>query len=104
MKRNWDTIRKILLFIESSNESNPDVGYILKNTGIEINELYYHNSLLYDAGIIVDQRLSFAGHDFIDLIRNDDFWNHVKKTAEINNIGITIDLIKSLHKEFSTQS
>jgi len=113
MKRNWDTIRKILLTVESI----PDVSTQLTNsdisdkTGIDIQEASYHCKLMIDAGLIdgscrdyiggagtscLINRLTWDGHEFLDKIRNENVWNSMKTTLRKNGIDMSFDLAKTL--------
>ena len=91
MKRDFDLIRRILLEMESENESPS--GWI----DLEIEEwpedmVAYHVWLLFEAGLIEAQELSskdgyawkpktirWEGHEFLDSARNDKAWARVMK-------------------------
>jgi DNA-binding transcriptional ArsR family regulator len=89
MKRNADLIRKILMEIE--NFSHP-IGMVPLNIE-EYNdeEISYHLLLLEEAGFIeaynfsggdtlklVPKRLTWTGHEFLDLARNEQHWGKAK--------------------------
>ena len=94
MQRDLDLIRSLLLGIEaqgsggaaasgwqSSGESN----------GQSTETIHYHVQLLNDAGLVVadeivpgqwwPERITWAGHEFLDLARDEELWLSV--TAEI---------------------
>jgi hypothetical protein len=49
------------------------------------------------------QRLTSAGHDFVDAARSDTVWNKAVATAKEKGVGLTVELtvqyLKSLAKE-----
>ena len=58
--------------------------------------------LTFDAGIVDEvlfDRLSWAGHDFVDSVRSAEVWAKTKKGAEAAG-GFTVDLLKDLAKGF----
>jgi len=108
MKRNWDTIREILLMTEGLE---PDTELTLSNFDNDREaEIIYHVRLLEEAGLInveITDMLSAGsifdlgsltgdGHEFLDAIRSESIW---KKTQHkfIEKGGVmTFDLIKSV--------
>ncbi len=88
MKRDIDLLRRILLRLEndSSNMRGTD------DDGEDPQTLHYHIQLLHDAGLIVadelvpgqwwPERITWAGHEFLDLARNDISWNRAKSNVE----------------------
>lgn len=80
MKRDIDLLRRILLDLES--------GSSVHDAGEDPQTLHYHIQLLHDAGLIVadelvpgqwwPERITWAGHEFLDLARNDISWNRTK--------------------------
>lgn len=104
MKRNWDTIRKILVQFEQ-NSPNP------MPEGITKEEFFYHVELLLDKGLIKDckierytggsmyigdGRLTFDGHDFLDNIRIDTVWSKVKSKIARAGENVSFALIKEI--------
>lgn len=104
MKRNPDLLRQLLLFIEDKGVP----GIEPKDISIEsysASEIMSHLNLMADAGFIVAEYsrsttnpdrivrtamvfdLSWAGHEYLDLIRDPKVW---KKTKELSNkVGAT---------------
>ncbi len=99
MKRDMDIIRDILLALEnkpdtSSTKSEEEL------PGIPLTPIvWYHLGLLLDAGLIKGgrdeqrgspeiyfERLTWAGHEFLDVIRNDSIWQRLK-TAFFSDAG-----------------
>ena len=109
MRCDMDLIRAILLNTESSSsDSSVD--------GFSEDELKYHQALAIEAdllkgNILVDldedteipsavhiQALTWAGHDFIDAIREDTKWMKVKNYLTEAGKQITIETVKSAIK------
>ena len=117
MLRNMDLIRELLLRLEGL-PSTPSSVYILTPAmeeiaiaGYSADQIHYHLSLIIEAGLIESgstpvvqcgfmfMRLSWAGHDFLDSIRDPEVWARTKKGAEAAG-GFTFDLLKDLAKGF----
>lgn len=80
MKRNWDTIRRILLAVEQIQDEEGRV-YSNKLPGIDPVEARYHMRLLDEAGFLdaffhdddfgwFAFSLTWQGHDLLDQIRD----------------------------------
>lgn len=94
MKRNWETIREILIRLEEL----PDTDANLQLSDFPSDRAYeysYHSELLIDAGLVEGQmsrtlglgpthffaqRLTWIGHELLDAVRSDTVWNKTKKT------------------------
>lgn len=110
MKRDFELIRKLLLFFEQKEETRP-VG-VLPIEGYSDNQIMYHCMLLYDAGLlrcepiksrtsdrvvkVVPFELTWDGHEFLDRIRSDDVWNNINKLAKSKGISLSYSLINQL--------
>jgi hypothetical protein len=107
MKRNWDTIRKILIKIESLEPNEYLILSMFDEK--EHDEVYYHIKLLLEAGLIEGkihttisksphefhiERLSWNGHEFLDAIKIDTHWNKIKKHIKSKGIDLGFDIIK----------
>ncbi len=99
MKRDNDYIRLILLEIEAQSD-----WLILLSEELSLGEderkLEYHMQLLCDAGLATQVsangfRLTNAGHDYIDAIRNDGIWQRTKDGASKVG-GMTLSMMKDL--------
>jgi DNA-binding transcriptional ArsR family regulator len=115
MKRNMDTIRTLLLRLEALPMSPSDIVIIggsdeeLQIDGQEPDAVDYHLYLLRENGLIDSpgsqplngritfRRLTWAGHDFLDSVRDDEIWRKTKLGAEQAG-GWTFDLITDLAK------
>ncbi len=91
MKRDIDLLRRILLDLESGSSNvrgtNDD-----DDGGEDPQTRNYHIQLLHDAGLIVadelvpgqwwPERITWAGHEFLDLARNASSWDRAKSNVE----------------------
>lgn len=110
MKRDWDTIREILIKFE---ELDPETGSLQLGhfPSDRAYEYSYHIELLLEAGLIHGQmsktlghhaqnflahRLTWAGHEFLDAIRSDTVWNKTKTSFGKSGLSMTFDLIKGV--------
>src|SRR5262245_44961623 len=93
MKRNLDTVRKVLDLAEAQPAGQPLKGFSggFDNTAVEVVE---HIKLMIDAGLIEGEaypnttrsggglfivaNLTWKGHDFLDAARSDTVWNATK--------------------------
>lgn len=88
MKRNWNTIRTILLHIENDMPH----GFECFDDNLDIDE---HLILLTEGGLIeIDERILYhftfrikwQGYEFLDKIRDLKIWDKVNDYIEKNNI------------------
>ncbi|MBM0419843.1 DUF2513 domain-containing protein [Aeromonas veronii] len=121
MKRDWDTVRLILTKLEELPDSlstlelfdfyfdegvNPDDDFY----DID-NRISYHMALLIEDGLVVGSmddhvsinarnfkvvRLTSAGHDFLDSIRQDTVWKKTKETLISKGVDMTYETIKQV--------
>lgn len=114
MKRNLDTIRKLLEIFEDVPAGEAKMtfsGGDFQNTPVEIIE---HMELMIEAGLLDGEahpdsseehggifcirKLTWSGHDFLNAARNDDVWNTTKR--KLNKVGSwTFGLVVELLKE-----
>jgi len=116
MKRDMDLIRELLLKLEAyplraggmctfSAFDDEEI----RVEGFNYNEIDYHLALLKEAAFIDDggvrpmsgigfRGLTWAGHDFLDSVRDPKIWLKTMKAAEIAAGGFTVDLLKDLAK------
>ena len=113
MKRDLDLIRQMLLLIEESKDVPPNS--LCVDDFLDLNDksavIALHIGLLADAGFVEVEkprhgditdwsitRMTFAGYEYLDAIRNDRIWRDVKaKVREVG--GVTFDVIKELAVE-----
>lgn len=116
MRRDMDLIRELMLKLEELPFSLGSVHTLTPGEEVMIfdgyssDEIRYHLDLLIEAGFLVTaggnmdgdtylERLSIAGHDFVDSVRSPEVWAKTKKGAEAAG-GFTVDLLKDLAKGF----
>lgn len=117
MKRDFDLVRKLLLFYEEMDESKTNKPPELD--GYSENDILFHMILLADAGYIfwegaysttnpnriVQVRivfsLSWQGFEFLDSIRSDSKWNDVKKAIKDAGESISVSTLSAIAKKFA---
>lgn len=108
-KRNLDIIRELLLTAESvpldeNDEFNTGfvdfMGELTPNQGFNL-------ALMRDAGLIEGKdaniglfRVTNAGHDYLDAVKNDGIWAKTKSVVEAEGGSLALELIKSLALSF----
>jgi len=118
MKRDMDLVRDLLLEIEGGRRAfelmTPEMAEILGEDGAGIKPreqaelIEYHLALLDEAGLITIQaklsgavwqigQITWAGHDFLDTIRDPAIWRETKAGAKQAG-GFSLDLLKALAK------
>ena len=98
MTRDLDLVRRILLQIDQSRGSD-DSGRReeitwepLQQSGYELASIHYHVELLHEAGLIRadelvpgcwwPERLTWQGHEFVDVARSEVLWERVRQKVE----------------------
>lgn len=118
MRRNMELLRTILLRAE---EAAP--GTNLLELGIEradFAELAHHAELLVEAGLlqaqvsymerspipvyVVVERLTWAGHEFADLARDDRRWQHVLARVASDTGSTSFEILQALLHEIHLAS
>ncbi len=108
MKRDMDAIRKLLLDVEAGTGRPLEV----KSNSPESAQLL----LLLDAGFITSihgeamprkytsaevwmPRLTWAGAEFLDVIRKDGHWKRIRETLRLGGFQPTVEAIRAFHSE-----
>lgn len=107
MKRNMEIIRSILLAVEDGNDPN-------QIEGATDEQVRYHQALLVEAGLVHGNvtfylsnasevpdvvkisKLSWQGHEFIDLAKQQQIWNTIKSEFKEASFGTVIAVAKDL--------
>jgi hypothetical protein len=114
MKRDPELVRALLLKLETYPLPFGAVVYFemgddeLAIDGYEPDQIGYHARLLADAGFIDEPNsrpmngfafrgLTWAGHDFVDSVRDPEIWEKTKKGADIVR-SWSIDTLKEIAK------
>jgi hypothetical protein len=115
MKRDWDTIRRILTMIEDLPDTSS--GISLRDFSEDEREsIAHHVTLLFDAGLISGSlsrelgraptsftcnRLTWKGHEFLDSIRSDTVWQKTKDKFKEKGLDMSFELIGSVAKSIA---
>ncbi|MDC4588788.1 DUF2513 domain-containing protein, partial [Acinetobacter baumannii] len=104
MKRNWDTIRAVLIAIEDDNydeylEESENQDVILKNTALLIQAGFIDGKVLdsldMSADVVVND-LTWQGHELLDTIRSKPVWDKIKSTALDKGLELTFDTVRAI--------
>jgi len=106
MKRDWDTIRRIMGKVEALPDSVSYLGCDAVD-GLDTDACAYHMQLMIEAGLAVGtvvgmnqyvrlQRLTWAGHELLDSIRKDTVWNKIKEIARVKGVDLGIDAVRAI--------
>ena len=108
MKRNMELIRWLLLRSEGDEEAAKAC------EAFTVEERAYHVQLLIDAGLVegvvrrdevgnpngaIVSRLTWAGHDFLQSVRDDTIWKKAKDQVFKPGASWTFDLLKEWAKQ-----
>ena len=107
MKRNMNLVRDILIELEKRTFEQEYSELVVDGFGSE--EIMYHIKLLYEAGLIHVQDMSgtndiyllpgsltWEGHEFLELARNETRWNKAKEIMTSKAGGFVFDVLKQL--------
>ena len=107
MKRDDDYLRELLFEFEAQ----PDWLVVIRNAigmSPEDRKRQYHVLLASDAGLMTPvkqstYRLTAAGHDFLDAIRDDGIWKKTKDgAAQVG--GVTLGIMKDIAVAYVKQA
>jgi hypothetical protein len=114
MKRDMDLMRELMLKLEAL-PANRIVALSAGDAAIQIKgyspeEVFYHLGLTKEAffthsagsgriGLIEFAGLTWAGHDFVDAVRNPVVWDKTKQVAAAAG-GVTIELLVATAKMY----
>jgi len=111
MRRDLELVRKLLVFFDKQTVANHvDVPPI---EGYDAETIKYHLVLLYNAGYlscepvrssaservipVLPFELTWAGHEFLDKIRNEHIWNEIMTTVHDRGfVSASVDMLKKL--------
>ncbi|WP_028227365.1 DUF2513 domain-containing protein [Paraburkholderia ferrariae] len=122
MKRDMDLIRELMLELEALSVPSTDIILIAPDAiaveGYDTQQIDYHLQLLAQAGLvdaggadgcgmragpgIAFRSLSWAGHDFLDAVREQDVWEKTKAAAAKVG-GYTVDILIAAAKAYVQQ-
>jgi hypothetical protein len=91
--RDLELVRRILLHLESIGDGGSASSFSsFVDEGYKLEAIHYHVRLLHDAGLIEadeivpgqwwPERMTWAGHEFLDAARNEEIWRETKEGVE----------------------
>lgn len=105
MKRDMELIRMVMLEAEKTEDPNQLIDP--KFEGRTETEISYHIALLDDAGLLHGQdrtaigvfrwsagTLTWAGHEFVEAIRDDDVWKEALAVTAKSGAGTNFDMLR----------
>ena len=108
MKRDLDLIRGILLAIEKSPWSQIYASSLVIDD-VASEAIIYNAFLAWDAGFVeagtvsapsgnnlLIRRMTFDGHDFLDMVRADEQWSTIRQMAQDSSIELTVEAVKRI--------
>ncbi len=116
MKRDMNLVRSLLLMIEADESQHG-----LETEGLEIEgwnseQIHHHALILLDAGFITAwdvstqggdclciQRLTWAGHEFLDVAREPTRWQKAMSLAQ-NAGGVSLPVLQGLLTQLLSKS
>lgn len=111
MQRDDDLLRKLLFEAEEYDRGHLS-SFEFEVSDEDYHRLDHHLLLLLDAGLMDvhpqhgGYRLTSAGHDFLEAVRNDTVWNKTKKIAYDGgaaSLGVFFDVAVGLAKQKITE-
>lgn len=109
-----ELIRAILLKIEEDHRYDSLCNIEIQNYSAE--EIAYHCKIMYQVGLVdyydsnnyddelgifVVGGITWQGHDYLELIRNDEIWKMTKREVKEKKIPNTIEYIAKIAGKFT---
>jgi hypothetical protein len=124
MRRDLDLVRNILLFFESRDSSSIMSDAViqeqLKFEGFDYRDVAYHLRIMAQANLLTCEpvvsstsdriikvypfELTWDGHEFLQLSKDNSRWEKMKKQAGSSLDGISFEIVKSLLVGFAKKS
>lgn len=111
MKRDLDLVRQLLFVIESSETAALNHVYGLSPGDQRVQ---YHLRLLVDAGLArgvgltgegsVCVRLTWDGHEMLELVRNESLWDRAKRLVQDKTGGNSLEAIRAVLRKWTELS
>ena len=113
MKRDFELLRHILIQIEDAPASSQPIQFLSVDGSVTDETLGLHLKLLLDAGLIEGtvrqgrdvsfaiQRLTWAGHDFVERSRNEGVWRKVMEEVKSKGVSMTIEVLGKLLQKYA---
>ncbi|WP_428642599.1 DUF2513 domain-containing protein [Roseibium sp.] len=107
MKRDMALVRTILFALEASKDNEPASVHLPHN--VDDLHMNYHIRLMKEGGLIhaiemsrsmyptawVPHTLTWAGHEFLDAVRDPDIWNAVQDLESRSQLPLPISIIEA---------
>jgi hypothetical protein len=106
MKRDMDTVRRILLAVEDASAP------VEQLDDCDDAVFSYHVAILIESGLVRGDvsdygdtlqpfggsifRLTWSGHEFLDAARNESVWQNTTATVRSKGLSLTFDVLKEL--------
>ena len=113
MKRDMDLCRSILAKVEESEDTAVKLTQKDDFPNHTVDKFSEHCRLLADAGLVepnlrfggvANIRLTWAGHEFVELSRNDSRWKQAVSSITSKGIPMTIDVVTQVLKRLATDA
>ena len=113
MKRDWEVVRELLLALEAKDDVTTNLSFL---PGRDQNIVAYQIQILGEAGLIhggasirgLDERLTahafrltWAGHELLDTMRDNTAWSKIKHKAAEKGVSLSFQVIGMLAKEYA---
>ncbi|MDB4873325.1 MAG: hypothetical protein JWL97_4329 [Gemmatimonadales bacterium] len=107
MRRDMDLVRNILLWIEAQDHAL-NINWEIQIEGFSDEQVGYHCHLMHEAGLIVasdatcmdsqspeaiPRCLTWAGHDFLDSVKDATLWAKAKKHVILPAGGVAFSVL-----------
>lgn len=112
MQRDLDLVRRILLHLEAAGTE----GRAWSGFGSEEDDpasVHYHVQLMHDAGLIQadelvpgqwwPERMTWAGHEFLDAARNEALWSEARRRVEKRLGSAPFEVVRELLLELARE-
>ena len=112
MKRDMDLCRSILAKVEESEDTAVKLTQKDDFPNHTVDKFIEHCRLLADAGLVepnlrfggvANIRLTWDGHEFVELSRNDSRWKTGRQSITSKGIPMTIDVVTQVLKRLATE-
>jgi len=118
MKRDFELIRKLLIFLEEKED--PGHVEVPPIEGYSESVIKTHLILLHDAGLlrcepvksstsdrviyVIPFDLTWEGHEFLGKIRDDNVWNKIKNIVSSRGGTLVFSVVNRLATHFATET
>ena len=115
MKRDFELIRKLLIFFE--NKQSPECVEVPPIDGYDDRKIKTHLVLLYDAGLlrcepvksstsdraiyVIPFEMTWDGHEFLDKVRNESVWSRIRDIMASKGGSLAFSVINQVATRFA---